>query len=178
MGARVRRSRLVQIKSNEPASAHDTATVLFGIGGVRVTEAEREADGRLTVWAEVTVPSACPRCGAFSDRVHEVVVTRPRDVRASGEPVDFFLVKRRLQCPDGGCPQGTFTEWVPQVPPRCTITRRLLDQAGTEIADRGITPAGAARHAGISLAVRAWRVRRESGRGPGGGARPGGSPGH
>jgi transposase len=118
--------------------------------GVRVTEAEREADGRLTVWAEVTVPAACPRCGAFSGRVHEVVVTRPRDVRVSGEPVDFFLVKRRLECPDGDCAQGTFTEWVPQVPPRCTITRRLLGQAGTEIADRGITPAGAARHAGIS----------------------------
>jgi transposase len=140
----------VQIKNNEPAPAQDTATALFGMGGVRVTEAEREADGRLTVWAEVAAPAACPRCGTPSDKAHEVVVTRPRDVRASGEPVDFFLAKRRLECRERDCPQGTFTEWVPQVPPRCTITRRLLGQAGDEIAERGITPAGAARHAGIS----------------------------
>ena len=73
-----------------------------------------------------------------------------RDVRACGQVIGLFLVKRRLECPDRDCPRGTFTEWVPQVPPRCTITRRLLDQAGDEIADRGITPAGAARHAGIS----------------------------
>ena len=117
---------------------------------MRVTEAEREADGRLAVRAEVTVPAACPGCGTPSGKVHEVVVTRPRDVWVSGQVIDLFLVKRRLECPGRDCPRGTFTEWVPQVPPRCTITRRLLDQAGNEIAGRGITPAGAARHAGIS----------------------------
>lgn len=47
-------------------------------------------------------------------------------------------------------PAGTFTECVPQVPPRCTITRRLLEHAGAEVAERGITPAEAARDAGIS----------------------------
>ncbi len=44
----------------------------------------------------------------------------------------------------------TFTGSVPQVPPRCTITRRLLDHAAAEVTDRGITPAGAGRDAGIS----------------------------
>jgi transposase len=44
----------------------------------------------------------------------------------------------------------TFTESLPQLPPRCKITRRLLEQAGCEVRDRGITPAEAARHAGIS----------------------------
>ena len=47
-------------------------------------------------------------------------------------------------------PAATFTESVPQVPPRCTITRRLLEHAAAEVADRGITPAEAARDAGIS----------------------------
>jgi transposase len=140
----------VQIKDDGPAPAQDTGTVLLGIEGVRVTEAERGAGGRLEVHAQITAPAACPRCGTFSDRVHEVVVTRPRDVRASGQVIDLFLAKRRLQCPEPGCPRGTFTEWVPQLPPRCTITRRLLDQAGSEVADRGITPAESARHAGIS----------------------------
>jgi transposase len=140
----------VQIKDDGSAPAQDTGTVLLGIEGVRVTEAERGAGGRLEVHAEVTAPAACPRCGTSSDKVHEVVVTRPRDVRASGQVIDLFLVKRRLECKEPGCPRGTFTEWVPQVPPRCTITRRLLDQAGSEVADRGITPAESARHAGVS----------------------------
>jgi transposase len=140
----------VKIKDDEPAPAQDTGTVLLGIEGVRVTEAERGAGGRLEVHAEVTAPAACPRCGRFSDKVHEVVVTRPRDVRVSGQVIDLFLAKRRLGCREPGCGQGTFTEWVPQLPPRCTITRRLLDQAGSEVADRGIPPAESARHAGIS----------------------------
>jgi transposase len=126
------------------------ASVLLGIDGVTVTEAEREADGRLTVWAQVSGPAACPRCGTAAEHVHEYVVTRPRDVRSGGQNVDLFLVKRRMECASGSCPRGTFTEWVPQVPPRCTITRRLLEHAGAEVAERGITPAEAARDARIS----------------------------
>jgi transposase len=64
--------------------------------------------------------------------------------------IGFFLVKRRLECAEAGCPQGTFTEWAPQVPPRCAITRRLLEHAGSEVTERGITPAESARHNGIS----------------------------
>jgi hypothetical protein len=36
------------------------------------------------------------------------------------------------------------------VPPRCRVTARLRDQAAHEVAERGITPAEAARHAGLS----------------------------
>jgi hypothetical protein len=50
-------------------------------------------------------------------------------------------------------PAQDVTERVPQMPPRCRLTRRLREQAGTEIAGRGITPAEAARHAGISWPV-------------------------
>lgn len=45
---------------------------------------------------------------------------------------------------------NAFTEWVPAVPPRCRITARLREQAALEVTERGITPAEAARHAGIS----------------------------
>ena len=41
--------------------------------------------------------------------------------------------------------------------PRCRVTRRLRDQAGAEVADRGITPAEAARHTGVS-----WPVAHEA----------------
>ena len=138
------------IKDNGPAPAQDTASALFGMDGVEVTDAEREADGRLTVWARITLPPACPGCLAVSEKVHQYVTTRPRDVRACGQDADFFLVKRRMECAGENCATGTFTESVPQVPPRCTITRRLLGHAGSEVTDRGITPAEAARDAGIS----------------------------
>lgn len=47
----------------------------------------------------------------------------------------------------------TFTEWVPSLPPRCRITARVREQAAHEVTERGITPAEAARHAGISWPV-------------------------
>jgi transposase len=126
------------------------ASALFGIDGVTVTEVEPGPGGRVAVWARACGPAVCLRCGTVSEQVHEYVVTRPRDVRSGGQDVDLFLVKRRMVCAEGRCPKATFTEWVPQVPPRCAITRRLREQAGREVTERGITPAEAARDAGIS----------------------------
>ena len=124
--------------------------MLLGIEGVTVTEAGERPDGSLTVWARVSRPAHCPRCRTFSGRVHGRVVTRPRDVRYGSRKGDLFLEKRRLLCTEGDCPQGTFTESVPQVPPRCRITRRLREHCGDEVADRGITPSESARHNGVS----------------------------
>jgi len=78
---------------------------------------------------------------------------RPRDVRRAADPVDLRWVKVRRKCGNPECPRNTFTEWVPAVPPRCRITTRLREQAGAEVTERGITPAEAARHAGISWPV-------------------------
>jgi transposase len=124
--------------------------VLLGMEGVTVTGAEEGAGGRLAVWARVSGQAACPRCRTVSERVHEYVTTRPRDVRYGSRGIDLILEKRRLACGNRACPRGTFTEWAPQVPPRCRITRRLLEHCGDEVADRGITPAEAARHNGVS----------------------------
>ncbi len=130
----------------------DTASALFGVEGLQVTAVEAGPDGGIEVWAVTGYEAAraCPDCGTVSDRVHETVVTRPRDVRRAGDVVDLRWVKHRRRCGNPGCPRKTFTEWVPQLPPRCRITARLRQQAGTEVAERGITPAEAARHAGIS----------------------------
>ncbi len=138
------------IKTTEPAPAQDTASVMLGMEGVTVTEAERGTDGRQAVWARVTAPAACPGCGTVSRAVRQYVVTTPKDVRICAEDTDFFLVKRRMWCAEDACPVETFTGSVPQLPPRCAITRRLLEHAGDEVAERGIAPAEAARHNGIS----------------------------
>jgi transposase len=59
-------------------------------------------------------------------------------------------VKRRWKCTREQCGRKTFTEPVPQVPPRHRITGRLRELAGHEVAERGLTPAEAARGCGIS----------------------------
>ena len=133
----------------------DTASALFGVAGLRVTDVQAGPGGALEVWAVTDWPgaAACPDCGALSDRPHETVLTRPRDARRAGDPVDLRWVKRRWKCTDENCERKTFTERLPQVPPRCRVTARLREQAAREIAERGITPAETARHAGLSWPV-------------------------
>jgi transposase len=129
--------------------------VLFGVEGLQVTDAQAGPDGTLEVWAVTGHPAvaACPDCGTVSARRHDTVLARPRDVRRGGDPVAVWWVKHRWKCDAPGCRRKTFTERVPQVPPRCRLTRRLREQAGTEVTERGITPSEAARHAGISWPV-------------------------
>jgi transposase len=162
----------VTIKEDGPAPAQDMASALLGIAGMKVTEAEEEADGRLSVWAVIDGPAACPACGVVSGRVHEQVATRPRDVRYGDREVDLYLCKCRMVCAEEGCAQATFTPWVPQLPPRCQITRRLLGHCGNEIAERGITPAESARHNGISWPSAHAAFTREAGEILAGGPEP------
>jgi len=131
---------------------HDTASVLFGVEGLQVTDAGPGPDGMLEVWAVTGHPAAaaCPDCGTVSVRPHEQVLTRPRDVARGLDAVEVWWVKWRWKCCSGDCERKTFTEWVPQVPPRCRMTQRLRDKAAAEIAGRGITPAEAARGNGMS----------------------------
>ena len=141
---------------------------------------EAAPDGGIEVWAvtDSAAAATCPDCGTVSDRVHETVVTRPRDVRRAGDTVDLRWVKYRRKCGNQQCPRKTFTESVPAVPPRCRITARLREQAAHEVAERGITPAEAARHAGISWpsAHEAFAAAGGPAAGPARGA--GGAPGH
>ena len=126
--------------------------MLFGVEGLQVTDAQALPDGTLEVWAVTDYPAAaaCPDCGTVSARRHDTVLARPRDVRRAGGRVRACWVKRRWKCLDERCARKTFTESLPQVPPRCRLTARLREQAGAEVSERGITPAEAARHAGIS----------------------------
>ncbi len=134
---------------------HDTASVLFGVEGLQVTDAESGPGGTVEVWAvtDHAAASACPDCGTVAGRVHEQVLTQPRDVARGLDAVQVWWVKRRWKCEAGECERKTFTEWVPQVPPRCRLTGRLREQAAAEIAERGITPAEAARGNGMSWPV-------------------------
>jgi transposase len=134
---------------------YDTASALLGVAGLRVADVEAGPGGVVEVWAvtDHEGAAACPGCGTESSRVHDLVVTRPRDVRRGGDRVELCWVKRRLKCDNAGCPRRTFTERIPAVPAGHRVTGRLREHCGAEVADRGITPAEAARHAGVSWPV-------------------------
>jgi transposase len=123
------------------------AAVLSGVEGLRVIEAEAEADGSLTVWVVTDHPAApaCPDCGTRSARVHEQVLARPRDVRRGVDEVRVAWLKRRWKCGNQECGRKTFTGSLPRVPARCRLTERPRGLAGAEVAGRGCTVAGAAR---------------------------------
>ena len=120
--------------------------------GLQVIDAEAGPGGVTTVWAVTDRPgaAACPDCGAVSSRPHELVVTRPRDVARGVDRLHVRWLKRRWKCLEEDCERKTFTESLPAVPPRSRVTGRLRELAGREVAERGITPAEAARGCGIS----------------------------
>jgi transposase len=134
---------------------YDTASALFGIPGLRVTDVEPGPDGAVEVWAVTDREGGaeCPGCGTVSSRVHDLAVTCPADVRRAGDEVALRLAKRRLKCGNADCPRRTFTERIPAVAPGGRVTARLLGQCASEVADRGITESEAARHAGVSWPV-------------------------
>jgi transposase len=140
-----------------PAPAQDTASALFGMPGLRVTEAEPEEDGTLTVWAVPDAPARCPGCGSPASGVHEHMAAAAKDVRCGGRRVRLRVHKRRLECHEPSCPVNTFTEPAPPLPPRCKVTPRLKDQAAADVTDRGVTPAGAGRYAGV-----AWHTAHDA----------------
>jgi len=83
----------------------DAASALFGVEGLRVADVQAGPGGAVEVWTVTDWPAAaaCPDCGTVSSRLHETVVTRPRDVRRAGDPVDLRWVKRRWKCAAEAC---------------------------------------------------------------------------
>ena len=158
----------------------DTASVLFGVEGLQPTDAQAGPDGTLEVWA---VTDYRPRRRArTAGRSRPAVMTRcwPGREMSSGAGTGW-------RC--GGSSAAGSAMRMPAAarrsPSGCRRRRRGAgsrpgcgEQAGAEVSDRGITPAEAARHAGISWPVAHAGVRRRRGPGAGAGPGPGGAPGH
>jgi transposase len=127
---------------------------LLGVQGVRVVEVEAEAEdgGRLTVWVTTDDPGSavCPGCGVCSVRVHERVVSWPADVRRAADPVVLVWLKQRWKCQNPECGRATFTEALPQIPPRARLTGRLRDHAARLVGELGMPVAATARESGLS----------------------------
>lgn len=130
----------------------DRASALLGVDGVGVLEVDREDDGQVTVWVGTSDPDAsvCPDCRTRAGRVHERVLTRPRDLPRGRDRVALVWLKRRWKCDNPGCGRATFTEVVGQVPARARVTGRLREHAADLVAQVGAPVSTAAQACGLS----------------------------
>lgn len=86
----------------------------------------------------VTADSAaavCPSCGNVSTSLKQNAVTRPKDLPYGPAAVKLIWHKRRWRCRETDCPQQTFTEQVPAVPPRARTTARLRQAVADAVGD-------------------------------------------
>lgn len=117
----------------------NSTTRLFGLAGVEVVGVELDEDD-LPILALVTRDErarCCPGCGVRSERPHSWVRTRPRDLPAAGRGTSLTWTKRRWRCVNPDCGRRTFTEALPQIPPRSRLTARLRASVGASVADGG-----------------------------------------
>jgi transposase len=115
------------------------ATLLLGIPGLVVTAAAQDDDGWLSVDV-MTHPDLreqarqCPGCGRRG-AVKDWDVTTPRDLPLGDRKIRPRWRKMRLECGNAECPVGTFTEWLPAVPPRTRLTARMRTRIGQAVGD-------------------------------------------
>lgn len=120
--------------------------LLVGLERVRVLEVARDADGRLHVVIETSDELVgCPSCGVRAEAKDRDVVAFA-DLAVFGSPVRLVWAKRRWECPELGCPQGTWTEQRPDVAPaRVVLTTRAGLWATREVGAEVHTVAYVAR---------------------------------
>jgi transposase len=130
-------------------------TLLFGLDGVQVVRVALDEDDN-PMLALVTASEQarrCPGCGSRSQHAHSWVRTRPRDLPVAGRQTGLTWTKRRWRCRNPACRRATFTESVPQIPPRARLTGRLRASIGAAVADQGRTVIQAARDHEVSWPV-------------------------
>lgn len=113
---------------------------------------ERRPDGTRVVHVVTDEPSAaaCPGCGVVSTSVKERATTSPRDVPYGEDPIVVQWAKTRWRCKEDYCKLGSFTEAIPQVPPRARVTGRLRTQIGAAIGEAARSVAEVAATHGVS----------------------------
>lgn len=113
----------------------DGTTLLFGLPGVRVERVERLADGMRVVHVATTekTAAACPSCGVLSASVKGRTTTSPKDLPYGEDRITVRWNTTRWRCREDYCERSSFTEAIPQVPPRARTTARLRAQIGAAI---------------------------------------------
>jgi len=110
---------------------------LLGLAGLAVERVVRTASGVKIVQLATDDPDAarCPTCQVVSTSGKDWVLTRPRDLPCGGEFAQVQWRKRRWRCRTAGCPRGSFTEAVGQVPAGMRTTTRLRAALAVAVED-------------------------------------------
>ena len=124
------------LQQYEATSMDDSTSVLFGLEDeFVVASVERLSRDDLRVVIEHRDhEAACPACGVITGRVKDRPVVRVKDLDASGQAVELWWRKRRLNCFEPHCPRGTFTQQSQAIPARARLTGRLREALATAIA--------------------------------------------
>ena len=115
----------------------DDASCLLGLEGLAVERVVRTVLGVKIVQLVTDDPDAarCPSCAMVSTSGKDWVLTRPRDLPCGGEFAVVQWRKRRWRCRTVGCPRGSFTEQVAQVPAGMRTTTRLRTALAVAVED-------------------------------------------
>lgn len=130
-------------------------TRLLGLDGVEVVSVvlDEFGDPMLALVTAADAVRCCPGCGQVSRHPHSWVRTCPRDLPAVGRRMALTWAKRRWRCRNPACGRATFTEHVPQIPPRHRLTVRLRQAAGAAVGDGGRTVEQSARDHAVSWPI-------------------------
>jgi transposase len=134
---------------------NEDGTALLGLDGLGLLRVDLVQDGARVVHVVTTDEraAACPTCGVISTALKGSATTRPRDVTYGPDAIGLVWHKSRWRCREPRCPRVSFTESLPQVPPRCRLTTRLCEQVGAGVADGYACVSSAARAHGVSWPV-------------------------
>ncbi|MDF3282972.1 ISL3 family transposase [Gordonia sp. N1V] len=130
----------------------DVTSLLLGLEGLEVRAVSRQVDRVRVVDVVTGDPEAarCPDCRVVSTSVKDHAVTRPRDIRYEDDPILLRWNKTRYRCGNPDCERATFTESIPQVPPRRRTTTRLRTQVGRAVGDAARSVVEVAAGVGVS----------------------------
>ncbi|MBA3741943.1 ISL3 family transposase [Sporichthya sp.] len=114
-----------------------STTLLFGLPGVRVQRVQvGEFGARIVhVITAAEVLPGCPECGVVSTSVKGHASITPRDIPYGEREIAVIWHKRRWRCRESACERATFTESIPEVPPRQRTTGRLRRGIAAAVAD-------------------------------------------
>ena len=130
----------------------EPTSLLLGLEGLEVTAVTRGTD-RSRVVDVVTADrraAHCPQCKVASSSVKGHAVTRPRDIRYGDDPIMLRWTKTRYYCVNPACERRSFTESIPQIPPRRRTTTRLRTQIGRDVGEAARSVSEVAASVGVS----------------------------
>ena len=139
------------------ATSADPTAVLFGLEEeFSVLKVQRIDAITVKMIIEQTAREGpCPACGVLTSAVKEGPLRRLKDLLASGQMVELWWRKRRLECREVQCRQHSFTQVCGAVRPHGRVTERLRHRVAKAIAENNRAVSDVAREC-TGACVREW----------------------